>query len=251
MIRALIIEDELPAATRLQKMLSETAPDIIAEANTDSIQGSVRWLREHEHPDIIFLDIQLADGLCFEIFRHIKVDSFVVFTTAYDEYAIRAFELNSIDYLLKPVNRDMLVRAVNKFRTMQGRVRIDMHKLLDMIEKKRSAGKTRFVISVGHKIKSVEASAIAYFYSLEKSTFLCSDEGKSYPVDYSLDNLEKMVDPGMFFRVNRQYLVSFKAIGNILVLSGSRIRIDLKPAAEYDIYVSGARTSEFRKWLDK
>jgi len=251
MIRTLIIEDEMPAALRLQKLVAETSPDIHVEAILDSIETSVDWLQNHALPELIFLDIQLSDGLSFEIFKKIRVDSFIIFTTAYDEYAIKAFELNSIDYLLKPVNKVHLARAFEKFRVMHGRVQFNIDELLNVIEKRKSAYKTRFVINIGNKIKSIETKEVAYFYSMEKSTFLSSEEGKSYPVDFSLDTLETMVDPELFFRINRQYLVSYNAITNILVLTKSRIKLDLIPAAEEEIFVSNARTHEFRKWLDR
>ncbi len=251
MIRTLIIEDELPAAQRLQKLITETTPDIRVESLLDSIEASVSWLQHHSPPELIFLDIQLADGLSFEIFKKIKIDSFIIFTTAYDEYAIKAFELNSIDYLLKPVNKEHLIRALEKFRMMHGRLQFDVNELLNVIENRRAAYKSRFVINIGNKIKTIEVEEIAYFYSLEKSTFLTSKDGRSYPVDFSLDNLEAMVNQDLFFRINRQYLVSYTAISNILVLTKSRIKLGLIPAPDEEIFVSNARAPEFRKWLDK
>lgn len=251
MIKTLIIEDEQPAAQRLQKLIAETSPDIHVECILDSIEASVDWLQQHPSPELIFLDIQLSDGLSFEIFKKIKVDSFIIFTTAFDEYAIKAFELNSIDYLLKPVNKEHLTRALEKFRTMHGRLQFDVNQLLNVIENRKSAYKSRFVINIGSKIKSIETEEIAYFYSMEKSTFLSTKEGKSYPVDFSLDNLETMVNPEVFFRINRQYLVSYNAISNILVLSKSRIRLELIPAPDEEIFVSNARAPDFRKWLDR
>jgi len=251
MIKTLIIEDELPAAQRLQKLIAETTPDISVEGLLDSIETSVDWLQHHAPPELIFLDIQLSDGLSFEIFKKIKVDSFIIFTTAYDEYAIKAFELNSIDYLLKPVNREYLARALEKFRTMHSRLQFDVNELLNVIENRKSAYKTRFVINIGNKIKSIDSEDIAYFYSMEKNTFLATKEGKSYPVDFSLDNIETMVNPDVFFRINRQYLVSYNAIANILVLTKSRIRLELAPVPDEEIFVSNARAPEFRKWLDK
>ena len=251
MIKTLIIEDELPAAQRLQTLIAEASPDIHVESILDSIEASVDWLQHHASPELIFLDIQLSDGLSFEIFKKIKVDSFIIFTTAFDEYAIKAFELNSIDYLLKPVNKEHLTRALEKFRTMHGRLQFDVNQLLNVIENRKSAYKSRFVINIGSKIKSIETEEIAFFYSMEKSTFLSTKEGKSYPVDFSLDNLETMVNPEVFFRINRQYLVSYKAISKILVLSKSRIRLEFIPAPDEEIFVSNARTPEFRKWLDR
>ncbi len=251
MIRALIIEDEQPAINRLQKLLSDAAPDIQVTDHCDSIESSVKWLRQNPHPELIFLDIQLADGLSFEIFKMIKTDSFVIVTTAYDEYAIKAFELKSIDYLLKPINKDHLARAIEKYRQMKGTLQFDVNELLKWMDQKKSDYKSRFVINVGNKIRTVEASDIAYFCSLEKNTFLSSKEGKTYPVDFSLDHLETLLNPEEFFRVNRQFLVNFKAILAIKILSKSRIRLELSPGSETEVFVSNARASEFRKWLDK
>ncbi len=251
MIKTIIIEDEIPAALRLQKLISEIAQDIFVEAKLDSIKSSVKWLQQHPYPNLIFLDIQLADGLCFEIFKKIKIDSFIIFTTAFDEYAIKAFELNSIDYLLKPINKSHLVRAINKFKSMRGKLQFNINELLHSIENKKSSYKSRFIINIGNKIKSVESQDIAYFYSLEKSTFLCSNKGKNYPVDFSLDSLEFITNPDVFFRINRQYLVNYNAITNIFILSKSRIKLELSPAPNEEIFVSNLRAREFRKWLDK
>ena len=251
MIEAIIIEDEPPAAQRLQKLINETAPDIKVEHTLDSIESSVRRFQQNPLPSLIFLDIQLADGLSFEIFKHIKIDSFIIFTTAYDMYAIKAFELNSIDYLLKPVSKSALLRAIDKFRLMQGKIHFDVNELIDIIENRKSVFKSRFVINVGSKIRTVDTSEIAYFCSLEKSTFLYTFKEKNYPLDFSLDNLESMVNPEIFFRINRQYLVNYTAIAGISVLSKSRIRLDLTPAVKDDIFVSNARTPGFRRWLDK
>ncbi|MFO7655670.1 MAG: LytTR family DNA-binding domain-containing protein [Bacteroidales bacterium] len=251
MIRSLVIEDELPAFRRLQKLVSEVAPYIEIIDHLDSITSSVAWLQKHPHPDLIFLDIHLADGLCFEIFRQIHTESFIIFTTAYDEYAIKAFELKSIDYLLKPVSKEQLERALTKFRAMKEQVKPDLYELVEIIEKRRMAFKSRFVINVGNKIKTVETSDIAYFYSLEKGTFLRSFDGKNYAVDFSLDKLELLLNPGHFFRISRQYLVSFNAIKNIQLLSKSRIKLEFNPPAEDWICVSNNRVPEFRKWLDR
>ena len=251
MIRALIIEDELPAAKRLGKLISKISDDIIIEATTDSIESSVKWLRDNKHPDLIFLDIQLADGLCFEIFKKVTIDSFIIFTTAYDEYAIKAFELNSIDYLLKPVNEIYLAKAIEKYRSMKSRFQFNVKELIHIIENRKPAFKSRFIIYVGDKIRTVNTVNIAYFYSMGKNTFLSTGEGKEYPVDFSLEKLESLVDPELFFRINRQYLVNFDAIANIVVFSRSRIKLELIPSAGNEVFVSNARAHEFRKWLDR
>ncbi len=251
MIRTLIIEDEEPAALRLEKLLKEADPDIDIIDKLESVQSAVSWLRENKHPDLMMLDIQLADGQSFEIFKKIKVDSFVIFTTAFDEYAIKAFELNSIDYLLKPVDKIKLARSIEKFKKLSRKEPlINFDDLIHAIESRKTTYKKRFAIGIGTKIKSVETHDIAYFCSLEKNTFLGTYEGQEYPVDFSLDKLETMLDPELFFRINRQYLVSFNAIIKIHVLSKSRLELDIKGYKER-MLVSTARAHEFRLWLDR
>jgi two-component system, LytTR family, response regulator LytT len=251
MIRTLIIEDEEPAALRLEKLLKEIDPQIEILDKLESIQSAVKWLEENKHPDLMMLDIQLADGQSFDIFKKVKVDCFVIFTTAYDEYAIKAFELNSIDYLLKPVNKTKLAGSIEKFNNLnRSKSPFDFNELIQAIESKRSVFKKRFAISIGAKIKSIETPAIAYFYSMEKSSFLGTFEGQEYPVDYSLDKLETMLDPEVFFRINRQYLINFGGIVKIHVLSKSRLELEIKGYKER-MQVSTAKAHAFRLWIDR
>ena len=251
MIRTLIIEDEEPAANRLEKLLRETNPDIEIVEKLDSIESSVRWLSSNTPPELIMLDIQLADGLSFEIFKKIKVDSFIIFTTAYDEYAIKAFELNSIDYLLKPVNKEKLAASLEKFRKLSGTgPQFDIEDIIGLIEKKNITYKKRFAINIGTKIKSIESKEIAFFYSLEKNTFLCTFEGNNYPVDFSLDKLETFLDPEHFFRINRQNIIHFRSIQKIHVLSKSRLELEIKSSKER-MLVSTSKSHPFREWIDK
>jgi DNA-binding LytR/AlgR family response regulator len=197
------------------------------------------------------LDIQLADGLSFDIFKKIHIDSFVIFTTAYDEYAIKAFELNSVDYLLKPVNKVKLEMSIEKFRKLkESKPKFDIEEVIQAIEGKKSGYKKRFAISIGSKIKSVEIRNISYFSSMEKNTFLGTFEGHEYPVDFSLDRLESMLDPETFFRISRQYIVNYKAIEKIAILSKSRLELLIKGAPE-PLLVSTAKTHSFRLWIDK
>ncbi len=252
MIRTLIIEDEEPAALRLGKMLTGIEPSVQILDTLDSVESSVRWLGENPSPDLIMLDIQLADGLSFDIFRQVDVESWVIFTTAYDEYAVRAFELNSIDYLLKPVSREKLEQSIRKYHSMTGnRPKIDIQALLDSIEGKRERYKKRFAVNIGSRIVSVETSSVAWFYTLEKSTYLCTDDNRNYPVDFSLEHLEELLDPEKFFRINRQYLVGYSAIRRIHILSKSRVKIEVQPPSKEDLLVATARTHEFRLWLDR
>jgi DNA-binding LytR/AlgR family response regulator len=252
MIRTLIIEDEEPAARRLQTLLNNIDPDISVIGIVDTIKTAVRWFENNPAPDLIMLDIQLGDGLSFEIFKQIKVDTYVIFTTAYDEYAIKAFELNSIDYLLKPVDEKRLSGSIEKFRRFKtSEPIVSIGRLLETIENRNSKFKKRFVVSIANKIKVIETSDVAFFYSKEKNTFLCTSDNRHYPLDFSLDHVEEMLNPEIFFRVNRQYIVQYKNINKIDILSKSRIRIETNPLAAEELMVSSARTSDFRLWLDK
>ena len=252
MIRTLIIEDERAAAERLERMLKRTDPELEIIGILDSIESSVHWLQTNKAPDLIMLDIQLADGQSFEIFKQVKVDSFVIFTTAYYEYAIRAFELNSIDYLLKPISETKLANGIEKFRKLiSGNTKINLEELLQNIESKKPLWKKRFLVNAGPSIRSIEARDIAYFYSLDKGTFLCTYDNKHYLMDFSLDKLESLLEPDSFFRINRQFILSFPAITKIHILSKSRIKVEVKPEPSDELLVSSARTHEFRLWLDR
>lgn len=252
MIKTLIIEDEEPAYIRLKKLLEQSADDIEVIDWLDSIESSVKWLAKNEAPDLLMLDIQLADGLSFDIFKQIPIESFVIFTTAYDEYAIKAFELNSIDYLLKPVKAEKLALSIEKYRKLNApSPQFNINELVSAIEGKKSAYKKRFLINMGSKIKSVETKNIAYFYVMEKSAFLCTIENKHYPIDFSLDKLESLLDPEIFYRINRQNMVNYNAIEKISVYSKSRIKIETNPISEHELLVSANKSHNFRMWLDR
>jgi DNA-binding LytR/AlgR family response regulator len=251
MISTLIIEDEEPAALRLEKLLLELDKEIKILDKLDSVEACINWFNQNQHPDLLLLDIQLADGLSFEIFKKVKVESFVIFTTAYDDYAIKAFELNSIDYLLKPVSKEKLAVGLNKFRNLKTSNPVfTFEEIISAIEGKKATFKKRFAISIGNKIKSVETKDVSLFLSQEKNTFLKTFTGSSYPVDFSLDRLETLLDPEYFFRVSRQCLVNYLAINNIIILSKSRIELSVS-GAEESVLVSTAKTHSFRKWLDR
>ncbi len=252
MIRALIVEDEEPAAVRLEKLLKQVEPGIQILDVIDSVEIAVKWFETNDPPDLLMLDIQLADGLSFDIFKKAKVDSFVIFTTAYDEYAIKAFELNSIDYLLKPVDRVKLQNSIQKYRKLAGRnQQVSIDTLMETLENRKSSFKIRFAVNVGSKIISVETRSVAYFYSMEKSIFLCTNENHHYPLDFSLEHLEQLLDPEMFFRINRQVIIQYTSIEKIHILSRSRVKLETNPPASEDLLVSTARTHQFRLWLDR
>ena len=252
MIRTLIVEDEEPAAARLEKLLKQVEPGIQVLDVIDSVEIAVKWFETNDPPDLLMLDIQLADGLSFDIFKKTKVDSFVIFTTAYDEYAIKAFELNSIDYLLKPVDRVKLQNSIQKYRKLAGRnQQVNIETLMETLEHRKSKFKIRFAVNVGSKIISVETRSVAYFYSMEKNIFLCTHDNHHYPLDCSLEHLEQLLDPEMFFRINRQVIIQYTSIEKIHILSRSRVKLETNPPASEDLLVSTARTHQFRLWLDR
>ncbi len=252
MIRTLIVEDEEPAAARLKKLLKDVEPAIEVLDVIDSVEGAVKWFEKNTPPDLLLLDIQLADGLSFDIFKKSRVDSFVIFTTAYDEYAIKAFELNSIDYLLKPVDKSKLERSIIKYRKLtESSQQVNIKALMETLEGRKSNFKKRFAVNIGSKIISIETRSVAYFYSMQKSTFLCTVDDHHYPLDFSLEHLEQLLDPEMFFRINRQAIIQFTSIAKIHILSRSRIKLETNPPAREDLLVSTARAHQFRLWLDR
>jgi len=250
MKKALIIEDEILAGRRMAGLLATVAPDFEIAGYCDSIESAVAFLKK-QTPDLIMLDIQLGDGLSFEIFKQTEVHSPVIFTTAYDEYVFRAFELNSIDYLMKPVSKEALEKSIAKYRKFHDQLIPDRQLMSGLMDQGEKMYKQRFLVSSGASLLSVRTAEIAYFFSVEKSVFMMTNAGKSYDLDYSLDKLETVLPDKEFFRVNRQFLVSINAIKRISVLSKSRIKIVLEPDFKEEVFVSNARSREFRLWLDR
>ncbi|MFZ4414906.1 MAG: LytR/AlgR family response regulator transcription factor, partial [Bacteroidales bacterium] len=203
-------------------------------------------------PDLIFLDIHLEDDLSFAIFDKVEVKSPIIFTTAFDEYAIKAFKLKSIDYLLKPISQDDLNKAILKYQDWNkvNSPLVDMQSLFEIINKKVPTYKNRFSITIGTKIKSFDISEIAYFYSQSSITFMVTNDNMEYPLDYSLDYLISLIDPMQFFRINRQYLVKMKSIANVHVFPKSHLKIDLIPARKEEVYVSIDKVTKFKDWLN-
>lgn len=249
-MNVLIIEDEQLAARRLESMVLSYDPAIKVLAKLESVVDSVEWFKNNTHPDLIFLDIHLEDDLSFAIFEKVKVESPIIFTTAFDEYAIRAFKLKSIDYLLKPIVQEDLNSAIAKYKEWSGQKNsIDMSALFDLINKKEVTYRERFSVSFGQKIKSFGVSEIAYFYSKEGMTYAVLNDTKHYPVDYSLDNLLNELNPNEFFRVNRQYLIKHACIKQVHVFPKSHLKLELSPKPTDDIFVSIDKVTAFKKWL--
>jgi len=249
-MKILIIEDEQFAARRLEKMILEVDPDIQVLAKLESVAESVEWFQTHPHPDLIFLDIHLEDDLSFVIFDKVKVNSPIIFTTAFDEYAIRAFKLKSIDYLLKPIVQEQLSQAIAKYKnwnvTESG---LDLSSLYDLINKKSQIYRDRFSVSFGQKIKSFMVADIAWFYSFGGETYAKLADQQEFPLEYSLDTLAGQLSPKDFFRINRKYLISHKAIKQVHVFPKSRLKIELNPKPTEDIFVSLDKVTPFKLWL--
>lgn len=250
-MQILLIEDETAAARRLEKLLAEVAPDAVVLDRLDSVEAAVLWLQNNPLPDLMLLDIHLADGSSFEIFDHVPITCPVVFTTAYDEYALRAFKVNAVDYLLKPIKAAELAAAIEKCQRLAQSAAPDYAPLLDMLRKQTGAGHLRrMLIRFSNSIKLVDMSDAAYFYTKDKITFLVTrSTGKRFPVDYPLDKLEHLLDPAAFFRINRQFIINVAAIKEMHPYSKSRVKVVLEPGTDQDTIVSTERSAEFKRWL--
>ena len=250
MIQALIIEDEKPSARRLQRMLEKLEVEVIETLH--AVDEAVEWFLQNKHPDLILLDIQLSDGLSFEIFQHVTVQSAIIFTTAYDEYALKAFKLNSIDYLLKPIDDEELDAALVKFRkNHQARIEnsFDIQGLKSLLNMNSPEYKTRFALQVGQHLKLIKVEDISCFYSENKATYVQLTRDRRYLMDTSLDKLQEELDPTLFFRVNRKFIIKEKSIQDIIAFSNQRLEIELRDYKKEKIIVSRERVKSFRDWL--
>lgn len=252
-MRVIIIEDEDLAAWGLISKLQRIEPETEVLATLDTVKSAVQWFRENPAPELAFFDIQLADGLSFEIFEQVKVPCPVIFTTAYDAYALRAFKVNSVDYLLKPVDQDDLARALSKLRQLRGPAAMDAGAIQQMIQMLRPRQyKTRFMVKVGDHLSAIAAEEIDFFFGENKIVWLRHQNGRKYPVDYTLEQLEDMLDPQHFFRLNRQYIATIGVIKDVVSYSNSRLKVTLRePMTPEDILVSREKVEAFKMWLGK
>ena len=250
-MRIVIIEDEKPAANLLKMQIKKHFPDAEIIDNLDSVSNSVRWFQQNKQPDLIFSDIQLADGISFSIFEKISLSTPIIFTTAFDQYAIKAFQVNAIDYLLKPIDPNDLARAVDKFKSNQIRSSIELDVLKKLLNPTKSTYKSRFLVRFGEKIQSIPVDDILYFNSEERITFLHTLDGKKYVLESTLEQTESQVDPVKFFRLNRKYLSSLNGIDGIFSYSNSRLKVTLKNCRDQDILISREKVSNFKSWLDQ
>ena len=254
-MRILIIEDEIMAAERLQEMILSLFPTVEILGSIDSISRAKQWFTSHEAPDLAFFDIQLADGLSFEIFEQIEVRCPVIFTTAFDEYALKAFKVNSIDYLLKPIDPDELKAAIGKYQKIHGndqgeRTFVPAQNIDNVFKLLTKQYKNRFVVKLGERIRSIRSDEILCFYSMAKASYILSSDDRNYVMDYSLEQVEALVDPSLFFRVSRKFIISIDGITDIISYSNSRLKVILKKPTEEDIIVSREKVKDFKKWLD-
>ncbi len=254
-MKILIVEDEELAAKKLQKILVAVDPSAMVAGVTDSIKTTVEWLQDNPQPDLILMDIELSDGQSFEIFNLTDVKSPVIFTTSYDEFALKAFKVNSLDYLLKPVQKDELEVALKKFHKLKGSQQSDMN--IDQLVKelqsklKPVSYRKRFLVKHAQKLISMEVGDIAYFYSDGRLNFFKTTDNKKFVVDYTMDELEEMLDPERYFRISRSFYVSINSVDKIDDYFGNRLILALKPAVDKEALVSREKVTEFKNWLGK
>ncbi|MCJ7465133.1 MAG: LytTR family DNA-binding domain-containing protein [Maribacter sp.] len=251
-MKTIIIEDEKPAARRLARLLTDF--EVTVTAMLHSVKEAIEWFQNNEHPDLIFLDIQLSDGLSFEIFEYVEVKSAIIFTTAYDEYALQAFKLNSIDYLLKPIDEEELENAIDKYRALKPKSQKlaldfdDIKKLL--VNPLEREYKKRFTVRVGQHLKIINSDEVECFYSENKGTYVATTDGRNYLLETTLENLEKELEPKIFFRISRKFYININHIKDIISYTNSRLQIKLHRFSEQEIIVSRERVRYFKLWLE-
>jgi DNA-binding LytR/AlgR family response regulator len=252
-MKILILEDEEIIARHLEGLVKQCPQPVEVLSVIPSVQEALHWLRTHPSPDLILMDIHLEDDLVFALFDSIDLTVPVIFTTAYDEYVIQAFKVNSIDYLLKPIQYETLAAAFDKYHTFERHftrtLPANMAPLLAQLKVKEY--KDRFMVTLGNKIQSIPTNDIAYFFLEEKMTFLVTDKGARLPINYSLDLLSQVLDPHEFFRVNRQYYIAHRAIQAAHHYSTGKLKLELQPSPKEMVFVSGDRLTPFKEWLGK
>ncbi len=251
MLSIIIIEDEKPAARRLERMLKIIGLKV--KVKLHSVKESIQWLHLNSNPDLIFLDIQLSDGLSFEIFDQVTVESAIIFTTAYDEYALKAFKLNSVDYLLKPIDSEELETAILKFQKIQlnkhENYSIDFNKIKELIQEESQTYKERFTTQIGQHLRIVETKDIECIYSEDKASYAYLKTRRTYLLDTSLDTIFTQLNPKTFFKVNRKFIVNLHAINDIISYTNSRLQIKLNNYSQEEIVVSREKVKDFKNWL--
>jgi DNA-binding LytR/AlgR family response regulator len=251
-MKILIVENEAPAAEKIARLLKKIDKSINILGMVETVEETVNRLQVKPEPDLILMDIQLDDGLCFEIFEIIDVDTPVIFTTAYDEFTLKAFKVNSIDYLLKPIEEESLKSAIDKYRKLYADKDPYKRDFKQLLNEFRNQYKSRFLIKIGDKFRSVTSGEISHFYICERNVFINDFQGKDYGIDYSLEQLEGILDPRKFFRINRECIVNIDAIALMFSYSSSRLQLTLKDKEKSELFVvSRDKVTDFKKWVDK
>jgi len=250
-MKVLVIEDEILAAEKLTSLLLSLDATIEIMGKLQSVLEAINWLHSNPNPELIFMDIQLDDGICFEIFDAVEIKTPIIFTTAYDSYAVRAFQVNSVDYLLKPIEKEPLAKALEKYKLIFEKGTSSNQSLDDLSIQMAKSYKIRFFVKIGNHFHSIPVDTIDCFYIIERGVFFKTNTGKTYNLDYSLDEVQKLVDPEKFFRINRNYLIQINAIQDIYNYSSSRLGIKINKIDHLDLIVSREKVGEFKKWLDR
>ena len=256
-MRVLIIEDEIPAQRLLTDLLNGMGRDIDIAGCLGNVRESIEWFKQNPHPEIVLLDIQLSDGVSFDIMKEVNIESLIIFVTAYDEYAIRAFKVNSLDYLLKPVEPHELEAAFQKYDNYSQKfirtknLDTNYDELISVIKNPRPGYRKRFLIRSDKSWFRLPVEEIAYFYSLQKITFAVTFGKKEYPVDFSLENLKEQLDPDAFFKINRQFIVNLDAISRVHFWFQGKLVLDLTPAPTEKPVVGKDKAAAFKRWLDR
>ncbi len=254
-MRVLIVEDEPLAAERLGNLLTELDHQVHIVGTCDSVTQTIQWLKSHPHPDLAFFDIQLGDGLSFEIFDRAEFRFPVVFTTAYDQYAVKAFKVNSIDYLLKPIDEVELEGAITKFQgtgtsSVEETLKMALQSASQMLSKQHY--KERYLVKVGDHLKMIPTVEVSFFYSLDKATYLRTREGRNYAIDHTLEQIEVQCDPQEFYRISRKFLISLQAIQDMVAYGSSRLKVKAMGQEKgEELVVSRERVKSFKMWLDR
>jgi two-component system LytT family response regulator len=254
-MKVIIVEDEIPAAEKLERYLKKYDPAIEVTARFDSVQNTVKWLQANQDDiDLVFMDIQLIDGLSFQIFQQVQVRKPVIFTTAFNEYALDAFKVNSIDYLLKPVTFTDLVASMTKLESFRQQFQSNPeqdNKIREVYSSLKSKEyKNRFMVKLGEHIRSITSDSISIFYAEGRDVFLVTNQNRKFIIDYTLESLEDIIDPKIFYRVNRTFIVNINAIKDVIVYSNSRLKIMLTQEFDKEIIVSREKVNEFKDWFD-
>jgi len=249
-MNVVVIEDEQAASRRLIRMLEKQ--DLIVLASLSSVETAIEWFKNNSHPELIFLDIQLSDGLSFSIFESVNINSAIIFTTAFDAYALQAFKLNSIDYLLKPIDEDELKTAVAKYQNIHQESSLqnfDFEDIKKMLYRDKEVYKNRYTAQVGAHIKILAVSEIVCFYSENKGTYALMESGRSFLMEQTIESLVKELDPKAFFRISRKCIIQIAHIRDIVAFSNARLKIEIKPEIDIDLVVSRERVKDFKLWI--